>query len=60
MEPWNVYDHTGVPELRPGEPKKGKIKSGKSGKKKSKREKNTWKENSTYELADRKLPNFNK
>lgn len=33
--PWKaVCDHTGVPELRVGEPRKGKEKSGKSGKKK--------------------------
>ena len=38
-----IYATTRVPELKPGEPRKGKIKSGKSGKKKMERkERNTW------------------
>lgn len=30
----NLCDHAGVPELKPGEPRKGKIKSGKKWQKK--------------------------
>jgi hypothetical protein len=41
-------DHTGVPELRAGEPRKGKRKSGKKWERKGKRkEKDTWEKNST-------------
>ena len=47
----NLCDYTGVPELKPGEPGKGKIKSGKKVAKKTPH----GKENSTHELAVQKL-----
>jgi hypothetical protein len=54
---WNGCDHTGVPELRAGEPRKGKRKSGKKVGKvaKEKERKKTHGKKTLHELAVHKL-----